>query len=94
MPEVPVQRKLPGKPGRVVAYVITTDGPEPVEGRTYPLAEALALADELEHVVRREVDQLLETLGAGQLGQALGIAGAYPVQFGERGLVESDDGGR
>jgi len=35
-PHVAAARKLPGPPGRIVSYVITTDGPEPVEALRHP----------------------------------------------------------
>ncbi|NNM24781.1 MAG: DNA polymerase II [Phycisphaerales bacterium] len=58
-PHVAAARKLRGRPGRVIAYVMTRDGPEPAEERRSPLDH--------EHYVQRQVravaDPVLALLG-------------------------------
>jgi DNA polymerase-2 len=51
-PHVVAARKLGGRPPRIVEYVITTDGPEPVEQRTSPIDH--------EHYVQRQLRAIAE----------------------------------
>ena len=58
-PHVAAAKKLPGKPPRVIQYVITTAGPEPIQARSAPL--------DREHYVQKQIrgvaEPLLELLG-------------------------------
>lgn len=65
-PHVVAARKLPGKPGRIVRYVQTVAGPEPVE--------ALQHAPDREHYVERQVRPVTEPVLA-----ALGLEFAKVV---------------
>jgi len=51
-PHVAAARKLPTKPGRIITYVITTDGPEPVEAQQAPIDH--------EHYVQKQVRPVAE----------------------------------
>jgi DNA polymerase-2 len=53
--------KLLDTPGRLIRYVITTDGPQPVENRTAPLDREHYIECQLKPVA----DSLLEWLGSG-----------------------------
>jgi len=58
-PHVAAARKSPGREGRLVSYVVTTAGPEPLDNLQHPL--------DREHYVRKQVqpvaEPVLETLG-------------------------------
>lgn len=58
-PHVAAARKMSGDPGRVIAYVMTTAGPEPTDEREHPL--------DYEHYVEKQVEPVaqpvLEILG-------------------------------
>jgi DNA polymerase-2 len=58
-PHVAAARKSTQPPGRLVSYVVTTDGPEPLDNRQHPL--------DREHYVAKQVrpvaEPVLETLG-------------------------------
>ncbi|HEX5765285.1 MAG TPA: hypothetical protein VFY27_06935, partial [Woeseiaceae bacterium] len=58
-PHVAAARKSTQPPGRLISYVITTAGPEPLDNRRHPL--------DREHYVARQVrpvaEPVLETLG-------------------------------
>ncbi len=58
-PHVAAARKSPNPPGRIVSYVITTDGPEPLDARVHPL--------DREHYVDKQIkpvaEPVLATLG-------------------------------
>jgi DNA polymerase-2 len=58
-PHVAAARKSTRRPGRLISYVITTDGPEPLDNRQHPL--------DREHYVAKQVkpvaEPVLETLG-------------------------------
>jgi len=51
-PHVAAARKMSGKPGRVITYLITTAGPEPVEERRAPIDH--------EHYVQKQVRSVAE----------------------------------
>jgi DNA polymerase-2 len=51
-PHVAAARKLSGRPGRIVSYVITEDGPEPCEERRSPIDH--------EHYVQKQVRAVAE----------------------------------
>jgi DNA polymerase-2 len=59
-PHVAAARKLAGPPARRIAYVMTRDGPEPVESRRSPLDH--------EHYVQKQVRPVAEPVLA-LLGQ-------------------------
>jgi len=58
-PHVAAARKSTQPPGRLISYVVTTDGPEPLDNRRHPL--------DREHYVAKQVrpvaEPVLETLG-------------------------------
>jgi DNA polymerase-2 len=58
-PHVAAARKSIQAPGRLISYVMTTDGPEPLDNRRHPL--------DREHYVAKQVrpvaEPVLETLG-------------------------------
>ncbi len=60
-PHVAAARKSPGKPGRVIAYVMTTDGPEPLDHRRHEL--------DREHYVDKQIRPVAEPV-LGALGLA------------------------
>ena len=51
-PHVAAARKMSGKPGRLISYVITADGPEPVSERQSPL--------DYQHYVEKQIRPIAE----------------------------------
>ena len=58
-PHVAAARKLSSPPGRIISYLMTSDGPEPFEESSHPL--------DYEHYVQKQVrpiaEPILELLG-------------------------------